>query len=294
MKSDVELLATEIGTNLLPAAKDLMNVLNSRGEGNPGGFSLFISDGIRALTALAQVKVNTNSAEAWYLAEQAKKKGKFANPILALADEIDTRDREKKLKDVLIHKQTPAEIKAAAEKASKQRAELEDMTKRQKWATEASDELQKDAMEKEKKDREKLSKHFEDIHNKRLREAADLEKATLTPLREYEKELARISELSMFGAISDEVAKLGKDKAGEKLISQATAAEKKSDPLSISQTIAPALKAGSVEAYKFMLNQKDKLYEAAQEQKQVSTETLSVAKQQLTAIQAIPKIGVKR
>lgn len=294
MKSDVELLATEIGTNLLPAAKDLMNVLNSRGDGNPGGFSLFISDGIRALTALAQFQLKPNSAEAAFLEYQAKKKGKSSNPILQLIDDIDTREMEKKLKTQLVHKQTPEEIKAAAERASKQRAEMEDLTKRQKWTSEANEEFQKDAIEKEKNDRDKLSKHFEDIHNKRLKEAAELEKAILTPLQEYEKELARIDDLSAFGAISDQVAKLGKDKAGEKLISQANAAEKKSDPLNISQTIAPALKAGSVEAYKFMLNQRDKLYEAAQEQKQVSTETLSVAKQQLTAIQAIPKIGVKR
>ena len=66
------------------------------------------------------------------------------------------------------------------------------------------------------------------------------------------------------------------------------------DPLKISQTVAPALKAGSVEAYKFMQQQKDKLYEASQDQQKSLNEALEVAKQQLAATQAIPKLGVKR
>lgn len=66
------------------------------------------------------------------------------------------------------------------------------------------------------------------------------------------------------------------------------------DALKISQTIAPALKAGSVEAYKFMLNQKDKLAEIAQEQKKTMDENLEVAKKQLEELSRIPSIGRRR
>jgi len=66
------------------------------------------------------------------------------------------------------------------------------------------------------------------------------------------------------------------------------------DPLKISQTIAPALKEGSVEAYKFMQGQKDKLYEAAQEQQKVLNENLEVAKKQLAALEAQPLLNKKR
>jgi len=183
--------------------------------------------------------------------------------------------------------------KQTKERSMVQQQEQEAARKKVELEREAEASDKKAAQEKQK-EIDKLSKQFEDAHKKRVKEAEELEKATLTPLQEYEKELARIAELSAFGAISDDIANRGKDKAGEKLMSQANAAEKKQNPLNISQTIAPALKAGSVEAYKFMLNQKDKLYEAAQEQKELTSETLEVAKQQLIATQAIPKLGVKR
>ena len=296
MKSDVELLATEIGTNLMPAAKDLIGILNSGGkkggQSNVGGLAEFASDGIRAIVAA------TSDA---YTNLDGNSKG---TAVGDLADEIQTRDMEKKLLAEYGHVKTQEEkdriAKNIAARQAKERAELEAAAAREKKALDDKKQAEKeieDAEKKAAKDKqqeiEKLSKQFEDAHNKRVKEAEELEKATLTPLQEYEKELARISELAMFGAISDDVARLGKDRAGEKLIGQAKAADK-SDALGVSQTIAPALKAGSVEAYKFMLNQKDKLYEAAQEQKELTSETLEVAKQQLIATQAIPKLGVKR
>ena len=203
----------------------------------------------------------------------------------------------KRLQAIESAKQQAKEKERLAEQ-TKERSMIEQQEQEAaKKKLEAERELEaaeKKAAKEKQQEIDKLSKQFEDAHNKRVKEAADLEKATLTPLQEYEKELKRIDELSMYGAISDSVANSGKDKAGEKLISQGAAADKNQDPLNVSQTIAPALKAGSVEAYKFMLNQKDKLYEAAQEQKELTSETLEVAKQQLIATQAIPKLGVKR
>ena len=63
------------------------------------------------------------------------------------------------------------------------------------------------------------------------------------------------------------------------------------DALKISQTIAPALKAGSVEAYKFMMNQKDKLAELAEDQKKILFENQRIAEKQLAQLERIPAIG---
>jgi hypothetical protein len=308
MQSDVQLLATEIGTNLLPAAKSFMNLMNSGSTDGKGGLLSMLMQPVinraRDFSTGAEL-INAIGSDAAKMFSNSKDRTSAVGGLWERLQEEQARANN----EGFIHKKTPEEraraeanmFKREADKKAKEVAEFEAIAKKEKAASEYKKQLENETLEAEKKaakDKQKeidrLSKHFEDIHNKRLKEAAELEKATLTPLQEYEKELARISELSMFGAISDEIAKLGKDKAGQKLISQANAESKKSDPLSISQTIAPALKAGSVEAYKFMLQQKDKLYEAAQQQTELSTQTLEVAKQQLAATQAIPKIGVKR
>jgi tape measure domain-containing protein len=291
MQSDVQLLATEIGTNLLPAAKSFMELMNTgANKSGEGGFLAERSkDASVALQYASAVFKDLYSNTLGDGSEQA-----IAKTFSRLKEEEMTQKMLAEYRHVNTKEENERLAKNRETKAAKERAELEATARRQRETLEENERTQKDAIEKEKKDRDRLSKHFEDIHNKRLREAAELEKATLTPLQEYEKELARINELSMFGAISDDVAKRGKDKAGEKLISQANAAEKKQDPLGISQTIAPALKAGSVEAYKFMQQQNDKLYEESQKLINVSEQTLDVAKQQLTAIQAIPRIGLRR
>lgn len=66
------------------------------------------------------------------------------------------------------------------------------------------------------------------------------------------------------------------------------------DALGISQTIAPALKAGSVEAYKFMLGQKDKVAEIAERQEKLMNEALAEAKKQTTALENQPLLNKKR
>lgn len=297
MQSDVQLLSTEIGTNLMPAAKDFMNLMNSGKDKNGNGGALssiaqLASDGARALMAVGSDAITNLDGNSQGTA------------ISSLADDIQTREMEKKILAENVHVKTQEEkdriARNIAARQAKERAELEAAAAKEKKALDDKKQAEKEIEDSEKKaakdkqaEIDKLSKQFEDAHNKRVKEAEELAKATLTPLQEYEKELARIDELSMQGAISDALANSGKDKAGEKLIGQAKAADK-SDALGVSQTIAPALKAGSVEAYKFMLNQKDKLYEAAQEQKELTSETLEVAKQQLIATQAIPKLGVKR
>jgi tape measure domain-containing protein len=293
MKSDVELLATEIGTNLLPSAKAFMDLMNAGSTGGGQGF-LAQSAGAFSTSIAALQDAFTNldgNSQGTALADDEMRR-------INLGAQQDIRNLNNTAAQKKLNEEADKKI---AERARKTRDDSEAIAKKQREADEEKkrnakeiDDDAKKAIKEEEKRIEKLSKSFEDAHNKRLKEAEELGKATLTPLQEYEAELKRIDELASYGAISDSLAERGKDKAGAKLIGQGNDAEKQQDPLNISQTIAPALKAGSVEAYKFMLQQKDKLYEAAQEQKEVSTQTLDIAKQQLTAIQAIPKIGTRR
>jgi len=296
MKSDVELLATEIGTNLIPAAKDLMDLLSQKGERGgqsaAGGLAEFLSDGTRALMAVGSDLASNFGSDGVGL-ERDK-----------LMSDIRLRQTQQKLESEFKHVNTKEEKERIAANMAKrleaERKELEAIAAKEKVAADlkkdfqdAADKADKKAAADKKKEIDDLSKKFEDAHNKRIKDAEALAKATLDPLQEYEAELARIEELRAQGAIGEDLAKQGIDKAGQKLIGQANAADK-SNALGISQTIAPALKAGSVEAYKFMLGQKDKLFEAAQEQNKTSLDQLDIAKQQLTALQNQPLLNKKR
>jgi tape measure domain-containing protein len=85
-----------------------------------------------------------------------------------------------------------------------------------------------------------------------------------------------------------------KKKIGEDLQEKQRKAQENTNPMNISQTLAPALKAGSVEAYKFMQGQKDKLYEAAQNQQKTLDEALAQAIRQTTALENQPLLNKKR
>jgi hypothetical protein len=69
---------------------------------------------------------------------------------------------------------------------------------------------------------------------------------------------------------------------------------KNNNPMNISDTIAPALKAGSVEAYKFMLSQKDKAADVAERQAQIAEESKEILNKQLDAMNNMPKLGLAR
>jgi tape measure domain-containing protein len=298
MRSDVELLATEIGTKLLPAAKSLMDLL-ATGSGNDGSGSYLgsvaqaFATGLEGIVGLGQ-DTFTN----------IDRQGKDGQKINALMERIQTEELTKQL--TLEYKRIPTaqekERIAAnmAKRMAEERKELEAIAAKEKAAADlkkdfadAADKAEKKAASDKKKEIDDLSKKFADAHNKRVKDAEALAKATMDPLQEYEAELSRIEELRAQGAIGDDLAKQAGDKAGQKLIGQANALDK-SNALSISQTIAPALKAGSVEAYKFMLGQKDKLFEAAQEQNKTSLDQLDIAKQTLTAMQNQPLLNKKR
>ena len=300
MQSDVEMLATEIGTKLLPVAKSLMDLLSS-GSNRDGSGGLFANTAEAFGTGLEGTLL---AAQYGASSMDSKARGQAALKLGQFADRVTTEELTKQLTLEYKHVNTKEEKERIAanmaKKMADERKELEAIAAKEKAALEEKKQLEKDAddaAKKSAKDKQKeiddLSKKFEDAHNKRVKDAEALAKATMDPLKEYEAELARIEELRAQGAIGEDLAKQGRDKAGVKLIGQANAADK-SNPLGISQTIAPALKAGSVEAYKFMLNQKDKLYEAAQEQARNQIDQLDVAKQTLTAIQNQPLLNKKR
>lgn len=299
MQSDVEMLATEIGTNLLPAAKAFMDLMKAGGDSSgQGGF----------LPSIAQAFATGLEADIALQSDIVKlfRGGKDnTSSVFGVFDRIQTEEMTKRILAENVHVKTQEEkeriAKNMAASQAKERAELEAIAKKEKDALEEKKKADKEAKAAEKKaareheaEVKRLIKETKDAENERIKQAEKLAEKTLKPLEEYKAEVKRINSLFESGNIKTDVRDRGINKAGEKLIKDGKDAAEKMDPQKLSQTIAPALRAGSVEAYKFMLNQKDKLYEAAQEQKQVSTETLSVAKQQLTAIQAIPKIGVKR
>ena len=300
MQSDVEMLATEIGTKLLPAAKSLMDLLSS-GSNRDGSGGFFANTAEAFGTGLEGTLL---AAQYGASSMDSKARGQAALKLGQFADRVTTEELTKQLTLEYKHVNTKEEKERIAanmaKKMADERKELEAIAAKEKAAADlkkdaedAAEKAEKKAAKDKHKEIDDLSKKFEDAHNKRIKDAEALAKATMDPLQEYEAELARIEELRAQGAIGEDLAKQGIDKAGQKLIGQANAADK-SNALGISQTIAPALKAGSVEAYKFMLGQKDKLYEAAQEQNKTSLDHLDVAKQTLTAMQNQPLLNKKR
>lgn len=297
MQSDVELLATEIGSNLLPATKSFMDLLNSGQDksGQGGALSTLAqafgvgAEGIMALGSDAFTNLDGNS-----------KGTKFDD----MQDRLQTERMTKTINAEFVHVKTKEEKERIAakmaERQAKERKELEEIAKKEQEAINEKKKLEKEAADAKKKEAADSLKELQNIwkelgeeEEKRKKAAADLGKSMLTPLEEYKAELARMTSLLASGHIDQALMDKGKTKADQKLIDKAKSNDK-SDALSISQTIAPALKAGSVEAYKFMLNQKDKLYEAAQEQKAVTVEALEVAKKQLAAAENQPLLNTRR
>lgn len=66
------------------------------------------------------------------------------------------------------------------------------------------------------------------------------------------------------------------------------------NPMNVSDKIAPALKAGSVEAYKFMLNQKDKVADIAERQAEIAEESKDILNKQLDALNNMPQLRLAR
>ena len=246
MKSDVEMLATEIGTNLLPAAKALMEVMSvgsdKKGQGGLlAGTASSFATGLEGIVALAQDTFTFKNAE-----------GKYENNALnRMFDRIDKERGESyinSLKRTLTEEEQLIREKNMARFAQKDREELERIAKQEK-EQELEDLQEKLRIEK---------KITEDIE-KRMR----LDPQTKDRIRNSEKDF-------------------------EKLKSDL----KNDNPNNIAAAVAPALRAGSAEAYRFLMNQRNEAAEIAKEQADIAREQLGVQQQQLEAFQNSQMIGI--
>ena len=122
-----------------------------------------------------------------------------------------------------------------------------------------------------------------------IRDAQRLKEETASPFEKYMEELNRLQELIDNGAIDQQTFERGDKKLREQL-QKDTAPDKNG----IDLAIAPTLAAGSVEAYKFMNDQKNDEMEMALKQTELAEINNQIAQQQLDAIKEIQPIGRAR
>ena len=244
MKSDVELLATEIGTNLLPAAKALMDVMNagadSKGKGGllPELASNFAAgiEGMMAIASDAFTNLDENSVGT-----------KFDTFLEKIGKQNAEREMEK-LRHVLTAEEAAIRERNMAKKHDDERRELQRIAAEQK---EAEALLLAENVQKEKDITEERQKQAR-LANERVREAQ----------KDFDK-------------LKSDVNKKQDD-----------------NPNNIAAAVAPALRAGSVEAYRFLMNQRNEAAEIAREQADIAQQQLSIMEQTLNATQTMQVIGV--
>lgn len=244
MKSDVEMLATEIGTNLLPAAKALMDIMNagadSKGKGGllPGIATNFAS-GIEGMVAIASDAI-TNLDENSYGT-------KFDDFLARLGKQEGERQMES-LRHVLTPEEQLIRERNMAKKHDEERKEMQRIADEQKENELIDLQIKLDKEKQVTEEKEKQSR----IMRNTIRDAE----------RDFEK-------------LKSEVNKKQDD-----------------NPNNIAAAVAPALRAGSVEAYRFMMNQRNEAAEIAREQASIAQEQLEIQRQQLDATRSMPIIGV--
>jgi tape measure domain-containing protein len=284
MKSDVEMLATEIGTNLLPAAKALMEIMtigaDKKGAGGllPGiatGFSTFIE----AVTATAQ--------DAFTNLDGTQEGTKLQEMLERIGKENGERQMEA-LKAVLTPEQREAREKRMVEKADKERKELQRIANEEKAKQNAIDLYTKEQQELQRQldilqlgtaEVEKQENIKKGLSEKQAQELFDLQQKIekekeITDEREKQQRLAKAKVTD----VERKLEKLGKDK--------------ESDPTNVASAIAPALRAGSVEAYRFLVNQRNEAAEIAQKQASIAEQQLALQQQQLEATKSMQMVGV--
>ena len=288
MKSDVELLATEIGTNLLPAAKALMEVLsvgaNNKGQGGllPGiatGFSSFVEATLAtaqdAFTNLDENSYGTKLEE--FLTRIGRENGEaYMESIRHVLTPAEQAIREKNMAAKADTERKELQRIANEEKAKQSALDL--YTKEQKELQRQLDILQLGTAEVEYQ--ENLKKGLSEQQASELRdlkEKLDLEKSVTEDLEKRKK---------MDSQTKERIQKAEKD--FDKLKSEL----KNDNPNNIAAAVAPALRAGSVEAYRFLMNQRNEAAEIAQEQADIAREQLVVQQQQLEAFQNSQMIGI--
>lgn len=184
---------------------------------------------------------------------------------------------------------------AAASKGSKNeeamakaKQEAEALAAKQKLEKEIEDAARTAEQEKKRRAQEEENerkKRTEDM----IRDAQRLKEEVASPFEKYMEELNRLQELIDNGAIDQQTFDRGDKKLREQLQKE-TAADKNG----IELATAPTLRAGSVEAYKMMNDQKNEEMEMALKQTELAEINNQIAQQQLEAIKEIQPIGRAR
>ncbi len=184
---------------------------------------------------------------------------------------------------------------AAASKGSKNeeamakaKQEAEALAAKQKLEKEIEDAARTAEQEKKRRAQEEENerkKRTEDM----IRDAQRLKEEVASPFEKYMEELNRLQELIDNGAIDQQTFDRGDKKLREQLQKE-TAADKNG----IELATAPTLRAGSVEAYKMLNEQKNEEMEMALKQTELAEINNQIAQQQLEAIKEIQPIGRAR
>jgi hypothetical protein len=287
MKSDVELLATEIGTNLLPAAKALMEIMNaganSKGQGGllpslaanfSAGIEGMVAIAADAITNLDEDSVGTKFDD--FLARLGKQEGE--RQMQALKHVLTPAEQAIREKNMARFAEKDR-IAAAEEKA--RQAALSTFEKEQQALQRQLDILQLGSAEVEFQ--ENLKKGLSEQQAQELRDLQEKLEAEKKVTEDLEKRQKQDAETKRrVGDAQKDFDNLKSD------------VNKKQDdnPNNIAAAVAPALRAGSVEAYRFLMNQRNEAAEIAREQADIAQQQLSIMEQTLNATQTMQVIGV--
>jgi hypothetical protein len=208
--------------------------------------------------------------------------------------EAGSMDQSFAMMDAARKAQEAAEAAAASrgtkneEAMAKAKQEADALAQKQKLEKEIEDAARTAEQEKKRRAQEEENerkKRTEDM----IRDAQRLKEETASPFEKYMEELNRLQELIDNGAIDQQTFERGDKKLREQL-QKDTAPDKNG----IDLAIAPTLAAGSVEAYKFMNEQKNEEMEVALRQEELQIQQVELNKQQLEAIKEIQPIGRAR
>lgn len=174
------------------------------------------------------------------------------------------------------------------EAMAKAKQEADALAEKQKLEKEIEDAAKTAEQEKKRRAQEEENerkKRTEDM----MRDAQRLKEEVASPFEKYMEELNRLQELIDNGAIDQQTFERGDKKLREQLQKE-TAPDKNG----IELATAPTLRAGSVEAYKMMNEQKSQDMEIALRQEELQQQQIDINKQQLEAIKEIQPIGRAR
>jgi tape measure domain-containing protein len=287
MSSDVEMMATEIGTKLLPAMKALMDLMNAGADasGNGGALARFaetFSVGLEGIIAIG--------SDAFMNLDSSYKGTKFSDLQERLGEDELRKQMEKEHVRMPTFEEKERIKDIIAKRAAKEREELEAIAAKEKKIAD-----DKAAAAKMESDRQKKAQQEADAaFQKLIKDSETLKQKARSPFAEYILEFERLQDMFNEGFIDEATFEKQTADALEKANKNARTDKKGPDKNGIDLAIAPTLAAGSVEAYKFMNDQKNDEMEMALKQTELAEINNQIAQQQLDAIKEIQPIGRAR